>query len=156
MMLIVDAGTEDPPVLPIHRVLLRGEPGPEPQGDRVRDMAEILATLRDDDLTYGTVRLEHGEPVHSVARLQGRPPTVFALHEHVLDRIPSAEIQYVPDSVQAERAVVAGEASRAFLLPPTRVQRVWEVVSGNRRLPQKSTYFWPKPRTGMVLRPFET
>jgi uncharacterized protein (DUF1015 family) len=27
------------------------------------------------------------------------------------------------------------------------------VVASGGRLPQKSTYFWPKPRTGLVLRP---
>jgi uncharacterized protein (DUF1015 family) len=155
MMLIIDAGTEDPPVLPIHRVMLAGSPVEEPPADRVRDMAEILAGLRDDDLTYGTVRMEDGEPIHGVARLRGSPPTVCALHDQVLDRIRDAELRFVPDSVQAERAVVAGRGSAAYLLPPTRVQRVWEVVADNRRLPQKSTYFWPKPRTGMILRPFD-
>jgi uncharacterized protein (DUF1015 family) len=155
MMLIVDAATEDPPVLPIHRVLLRGAPMEEPPAERVRDMAEILVSLRDDDLTYGTVRMEDGEPVHGVARLMGTPPTVCALHDQVLDRIRDAELRFVPDSVQAERAVIAGRGSATYLLPPTRVQRVWEVVADNRRLPQKSTYFWPKPRTGMVIRPFD-
>ncbi len=136
-------------------MLVRGEAVPEPGGDRVRDLAELLATLRDDDLTYGSVRMDRGEPVHAVARLPGEPPTVSALHEHVLDRIKGGEMRYVPDCVQAERAVLADEAQAAYLLPPTLVQRVWEVVSENRRLPQKSTYFWPKPRTGLVLRPFE-
>jgi uncharacterized protein (DUF1015 family) len=29
------------------------------------------------------------------------------------------------------------------------------VVARGERLPQKSTYFWPKPRTGLVLRPLD-
>jgi uncharacterized protein (DUF1015 family) len=155
MMLIVDAGTEDPPVLPIHRVLVRGRVDWEPPADRVRDMAEILASLRDDDLTYGTVRMEGGEAVHRVARLQGAPPTVCALHDQVLDRAEGVDLRFLPDSVRAEQAVLSGEAVAAYLLPPTRVQRVWDVVAGNGRLPQKSTYFWPKPRTGLVIRPFD-
>ena len=154
MVLIVDGATEDPPVLPIHRVVRADDTAPEPPGDRVRDMAEVLASLRDDDLTYGTVRLDQGEVIHAVARVSGSPPTVCALHERVLDRMTPADIRYVPDSVQAERAVMTGEASAAYLLTPTRVQRVWEVVGRNGRLPQKSTYFWPKPRTGMIIRPF--
>jgi uncharacterized protein (DUF1015 family) len=32
------------------------------------------------------------------------------------------------------------------------VDQVWSVVRSGRRLPQKSTYFWPKPRTGLVIR----
>jgi uncharacterized protein (DUF1015 family) len=66
-----------------------------------------------------------------------------------------AELRFVPDCVLAEAAVMAGDAETAYLLPPTRVQRVWDVVAGGGRLPQKSTYFWPKPRTGMIIRPFE-
>jgi len=155
MMLIVDAGTEDPPVLPIHRVLVRGRVDWEPPADRVRDMAEILASLRDDDLTYGIVRMERGDAVHGVARLNGDPPTVCALHDQVLDRVEDAELRFVPDSVRAEQAVLTGDGQAAYLLPPTRVQRVWDVVAGNSRLPQKSTYFWPKPRTGLVIRPFD-
>ena len=40
----------------------------------------------------------------------------------------------------------------AYLLPATTVERIRGVVDSGRRLPEKSTYFWPKPRTGMVFR----
>ena len=152
MMLIVDAGTEDPPVLPFHRVLLRGPAPPEPRGERVQNLGEILASLRDDRLTFGTVRLEDGGVAYRVAVLSGDPPTICALHDQVLDRGSVSELRFVPDARAAERLVVGGAAVVAYLLPPTRVDRVWEVVESNRRLPQKSTYFWPKPRTGMLLR----
>jgi uncharacterized protein (DUF1015 family) len=156
MALIVDAGTEEPPVLPIHRLLLNGgDSMPTPDGEQVRDMAEVLASLGDERLTFGTVVLEDGKLVHRVARLDGPPPTVCALHDRVLDRIPDAQLRFEPDSVAAEAAVLAGTASIAYLLPPTRVERVWEVVRTSRRLPVKSTYFWPKPRTGMLIRPLD-
>ena len=52
MMFVVDAGTEDPPVLPIHR-LLEPNAGIPPGLDgmvsdavRVRDMAEVLAGVQ--------------------------------------------------------------------------------------------------------------
>jgi uncharacterized protein (DUF1015 family) len=35
------------------------------------------------------------------------------------------------------------------------VDRIWDVVRGGGTLPQKSTFFWPKPRTGMVIRAFD-
>jgi hypothetical protein len=121
----------------------------------VRDMSELLASLRDEDVTFGMVGNEDGGLVHRVASLTGSPPTVCALHAQVLDpaKAGPANLRFVPDSVAAEWAVVSGEASVAYLLPPTRVERVWEVVRSGRRLPEKSTYFWPKPRTGMVVRP---
>jgi uncharacterized protein (DUF1015 family) len=171
MMFVVDGAAEDPPVLPIHRLVTVGDrrsvlaeaqragQGQDEwkrrEGERVRDLAEILATLRDEDLTYGTVRLEEGEVVHRVGSLQGQPPTVCALHDQVLDRLAGAELWFVPDAVAAEEAVLSGASSAAYLLPPTTVERVWRLVEAGEKLPQKSTYFWPKPRTGLVIRPMD-
>ena len=93
--------------------------------------------------------------VHEVGRLGGRPPTVCALHEQILDREKGLKLRFIPDAVAAEEAVLRGEAAVALLLPATRVDRVWRVVRTGQKLPHKSTYFWPKPRTGMVLRPLE-
>jgi uncharacterized protein (DUF1015 family) len=159
MMLIVDGATEDPPVLPIHRVVADAA-GRLPttaiaslSGERVRDLPEILATLRDEDLTVGTVRREDGEVVHRIVTLEGQPPTVCALHAQILDSLTELEMGFVPDAVSAEQAVLSGAASTAFLLPATKVERVWKLVEQGETLPQKSTYFWPKPRTGLVIRP---
>lgn len=154
MMLIVDGSNEDPPVLPIHRVVTAGLPA-RAAGERVRDLAEVLATLSDDELTYGTVRLEEGEPVHEVGRLEGSPPTVCALHELILDRAPAIQLRFIPDAAVVEQAVLSGQAQSGFLLPPTKVDRVRQVIQTGGVLPQKSTYFWPKPRTGLVLRPLD-
>ena len=152
MMFLVDAGSEDPPVLPIHRMALSG---PVPTaGRRVRDLAEVLTSVRDDELTYGTAALEDGRLIHRVARADGAPPTVCALHEEVLEHA-DGRLRFVPDAVAAEEGVRLGEATAAFFLPPTRVERIRQVIDEKRRLPQKSTYFWPKPRTGFVLRPFD-
>lgn len=148
MMLLVDASTEDPPVLPIHRVLLRG--GPPAAGHRVRDLAEVLAAVDDDRLLYGSAAREGDELVHRVGRLRGSPPAVCALHEQVLG---AAALRYQPDAAAAEEAVRLGEAPGAFFLPPTHVERIRAVIESGGTLPQKSTYFWPKPRTGMVIRP---
>ena len=155
MMFVVDAAAEDPPVLPIHRVLVHGGQ-PQPTGERVVDLAEILATVDDDDLTYGVVAMEDGEIAHRVATLSGPPPTVCALHEELLDRLPGAALRFIPDAAVAEAEVHAGSGSAAFILPATKVDRVWNLVQAGGTLPQKSTYFWPKPRTGVVFRPLET
>lgn len=157
MMLIVDGAAEDPPVLPIHRVVtgtLPALPGAGGELIRVRDLAEVLASLRDDDLTYGYLALDDGEPVHAVGRLLGSPPTVCTLHERILDPA-GVELRFVPDAVAVEQAVLSGRADSAFLLPATTVARVRSAIEARGVLPQKSTYFWPKPRTGMVLRPMD-
>jgi hypothetical protein len=153
MMLVVDAAAERPPVLPIHRLVLDGAITP-PAGDLVRDLAEVLASVSDEAGTVGVIQRADLGMTHRVAALDASPPVVCALHDRVLD--PSgAELRFVADAVAAEDAVAAGRAEIAFILPPTTVPRVWEVIRGGGKLPQKSTYFWPKPRTGLVIRPFD-
>ena len=156
LMLVVDAATEDPPVLPIHR-LLRVDPVPELVGERVRGLEEVLANLVDDDLRFGAALRGDGGLLHLVGRLAGPPPTVAALHREVLDPMPGArDVRFVPDSFGAEAAVHSGRADLALFLPPARVANVRAAVASGGRLPQKSTYFWPKPRTGLVMRALDT
>ena len=151
LMLLVDAATEDPPVLPIHRVVRDGARVPV-QGHRVRDLAEVLSALDDDELIYGSVTREGSEIVHRVGHLEGAPPTVCALH----DLLPGdAGLRFTFDAAAAEEAVRLGESRAAFFLPPTHVARIRDVIEGGGTLPQKSTYFWPTPRTGMVIRAFD-
>jgi uncharacterized protein (DUF1015 family) len=152
MMLVIDAATEGPPVLPIHRILTAGDP--PRSGERVRDLQEVLAEVDDAELVYGTATHEGGELVHRVAELRGAPPTVRALHEQVLDAL-EGDLLFTPDAVVAEDAVRTRAASAAFFLPGTTAARIRSVVDRGERLPQKSTYFWPKPRTGIVIRPLE-
>ena len=152
MVFLVDAATEDPPVLPVHRILLSGSV--PLRGERVRDLEEVLTEVNDERLVYGLAAKEDGALVHRVARLQGEPPVVRALHQTVLDEL-GASLAFTPDAVRAEEAVRCGEASAAFFLPPTTAGRIRSAIDRAQRLPQKSTYFWPKPRTGMVIRPFD-
>jgi uncharacterized protein (DUF1015 family) len=153
MMLVVDSASEHPPVLPIHRVV-SVDPVPEIPGDRVRDLGEVLAWLAEDDLRFAAAVHRNDELVHLVGRLEGEPPTVSELHRSLLDPMPGVrELGFVQDPALAEEMVHTGRFDLAFFLPPARVESVRAVVEQGGQLPQKSTYFWPKPRTGMVIRP---
>jgi uncharacterized protein (DUF1015 family) len=152
MMLVVDASVEEPPVLPYHRLLVAGDP--PSHGSRVRDLAEILGSVTDDELVYGIVSREDDELVHRVARRAGEPPTVCALHEQVLTG-PEDALRFTHDATEAEDAVRRGRAVGAYVLPATNASRIRAVIDRGERLPQKSTFFWPKPRTGMVIRPVD-
>jgi len=152
MMFLADAALQEPPVLPFHRVQTAG--AVEPAGRRVLDMGEVLETVSDDKLAYGLVLKEDGVLVHRVAELDGPPPTVSALHAQRLGG-EDVQLQFTPDAVDAEEAVRSGEAVAAYLLPPTDASRIRDVIDRGERLPQKSTFFWPKPRTGLVLRPLD-
>ena len=153
MMLVVDGAVEDPPVLPIHRVL--ADVVLPPIGERVRDLEEVLSVVDDETLTIGTAAWEDRELVHRAGRLDGQPPVVCALHDDIIVSLPEPRLSYQPDAVAAEEAVRMRAAASAVFLPPTHVDRIRSVVERGDRLPEKSTYFWPKPRTGMVIRPLD-
>jgi uncharacterized protein (DUF1015 family) len=46
-------------------------------------------------------------------------------------------------------------ADAAFLLEPTPVRSVIDVATQGNVMPQKSTYFYPKALTGLVINPHE-
>ena len=52
-------------------------------------------------------------------------------------------------------AVRAGHAQAAALVRPATVDQLAETVRAGGRMPPKSTYFHPKPRTGFVFRPLD-
>ena len=140
MMLLIDAALEEPPVLPFHRIQREGVAVTD--GVRVRDLEEVLESLEDRKLLFGIATLEDGAIVHRVAELTGEPPTVCRLHEAVLN-VDAEALRYTPDAVAS------------YFLPATDAATIRSVVASGERLPQKSTFFWPKPRTGLILRPHD-
>jgi uncharacterized protein (DUF1015 family) len=152
MTLVVDAAHETVPVLPYHRVQIAGE---APTGGvPAEDLDEVLTGVDDRALRYGTATRRDGRIVYRLHDLDGDPPTVRALHDQVLDRIaPGDDLRFTHDARDAERAVRDGNAVAAYLLPPTTPERIRAVVERGERLPRKSTFFWPKPRTGIVMMP---
>jgi uncharacterized protein (DUF1015 family) len=72
-------------------------------------------------------------------------------HADATSHAPSDRLAYVSDFGGAVGAVRQGEAQAAFLLNPTRVEQVCAVADARDRMPPESTYFWPKPVTGLVM-----
>ena len=66
-------------------------------------------------------------------------------------------IVYAKSAVEAAAIVAAGTdgADAAFLLEPTPVASILAVARDGDVMPQKSTYFYPKALTGLVLNPHE-
>jgi uncharacterized protein (DUF1015 family) len=77
------------------------------------------------------------------------------LDVEVVDRLPVQDVAYTPSLADAVAAVDRGEAEAAFLLRPTRIDDVWEIARAGGVLPQKSTYFYPKLTSGLLLHPLE-
>jgi uncharacterized protein (DUF1015 family) len=151
---VVDAGSEHLSVQPFHRIQVSGSL-PEP-GRPAGDMDAAIDALSDDEPRVGIVRPNGAEVEFTVRDLPGEPPAVRALHDGLLDALaPAGALRFTPNAEEAVDAVRSGRAVAAYLLPPTTPDRIRKVVERGERLPQKSTYFWPKPRTGMILMPLD-
>lgn len=106
-----------------------------------------------------------------LARLRSLPPEgeavrgplrdldVSLLHGLVLGRLAGYSpegrdaIEYTRDADAAVAAVREGEARLAVLLNPPDPGRIQAVAMAGLRMPQKSTYFYPKLLTGLVINP---
>ncbi len=73
----------------------------------------------------------------------------------VADVAAGGAVSFTEDADEALGAVLSGEARYAFLMRPTGVEQVLAVADTGARMPQKSTYFYPKLGTGLVINPLE-
>jgi uncharacterized protein (DUF1015 family) len=96
-----------------------------------------------------------GEGIHGV------PPVlkdldVTVLHDLIFKQLLDIEnVSYEMDVQKCLQAVQSGEFRAAFFLNPTGVYDVERVALASLRMPPKSTYFYPKLMTGMVLNIFK-
>jgi uncharacterized protein (DUF1015 family) len=77
------------------------------------------------------------------------------LDPEVVDRFAPGGVAYTPDREEAVTTVDRGEAEAAFLLRPTRIEDVWSVARRGDVMPQKSTFFYPKLTSGLLLLPLD-
>jgi len=122
-----------------------------------------LYTSESDDL-FLLVQQESTR-IREILDRAGVPPVladldVTVLHTVVLDRLlgiheealrAQSHLRYVKEADEALNAVNDGDAQLAFLLNPTRVEQLRAVSLAGEKMPQKSTYFYPKLLTGLVL-----
>ena len=85
---------------------------------------------------------------------------VSVLHTLILERIfgidaenmaKQINLTYVKKFGDALSAVDEGRAQCAFILNPTKVEEIRDVAAAGEKMPQKSTYFYPKLITGLVM-----
>ncbi|MBN2654260.1 MAG: DUF1015 domain-containing protein [Nitrospirae bacterium] len=82
---------------------------------------------------------------------------VVVLHEQMLKRdLGISEISYEMDPEKVIEKVKNKEFEAALLLNPTDVSDVERVALTGLRMPPKSTYFYPKLMTGMVINKFNS
>jgi uncharacterized protein (DUF1015 family) len=109
--------------------------------------AHLLLTLRSD------------QPVLASTSARDRLD-VSILHSLVLSKLCRSKsdeeaLIYTKDDHEALDLVRRGAAHAALLLNPTKVSEVRAVAAASERMPHKSTYFFPKPLTGLVMNVME-
>ena len=60
-------------------------------------------------------------------------------------------LHYTRSISEAISEVDNGDASAAFILNPTKIREIKDVALAGDKMPQKSTYFYPKLITGLVM-----
>ena len=60
-------------------------------------------------------------------------------------------VGYTRDARELEARVSAGEFDLGILIRPPTLSQVKAVADAGESMPQKSTYFWPKPASGLVM-----
>ncbi len=162
MALVVELTDEQLTVQAIHRLVLGLPPG--------FSLAEALGKWFDVTPTGPVDRtiLDRMEDAGALAVLTAhgvwlaRPlPAVTDAATHDLDSsrldvaradLPEHQVVYQHGWDNCAAAVAAGSASAAVLLRPATVEQIAAISRGGVRMPPKTTFFWPKPRTGMVIR----
>ena len=77
------------------------------------------------------------------------------LIEWLLAYDKSCSITYTPNTAQARRMIESGEYQLAFLLNPIPVATIKAIADPHDKMPGKSTYFYPKLPTGLVINRLE-
>jgi hypothetical protein len=69
--------------------------------------------------------------------------------------LPRHELTFQHGVDHVAAAVAGGRAQVGVLLRPVSVAQIAAVAHTRDRMPPKTTFFWPKLRTGLVFRPLE-
>jgi uncharacterized protein (DUF1015 family) len=139
---------EDPGlhVFPTHRVFTgRPDLASLREGEPLAGFDEALAALAAEPFDRSAAiayRRGHVELIRGAAR---------ELDVELVDRHGLDGIGYTPRAAAARAAVDDGTADVAFVLREARVEDVFAVARRGDRMPQKSTYFFPKPLSGLLF-----
>ena len=115
-----------------------------------------LLTLRDEEAYEELVRLDFSS--------EWKLLDVNILNTLILEQILgiteeqlslATNISYTKDVDEAVARVQAGEIQVALVLNSTALRDVLAIAENNERMPRKSTYFYPKPVSGLVFYPMD-
>jgi len=150
MVLVVSKDDAGLHVFPTHRVFA-GRPDLEGlrEGEPCADLEVALRVLDDEPYARPAAIAYRRGHVEVVRGPEGQ------LDTELVDRHGLSGIGYTPRLEEAVEAVDGGAADVAYLLRDPRVDDVFAVARRRERMPQKSTYFFPKPLSGLLFHPLD-
>ncbi|MDP2719251.1 MAG: DUF1015 domain-containing protein [Dehalococcoidia bacterium] len=148
--------------VPLHNSDSQGKPFPEE-----------LNHWHDSAKSIGVLGVKHGELLKLTYRPEkdynalmpaGHSPyynnlDVSRLQHMILDDLFSdgkeADVMYTHDEMEVFQKTSSGEYQLGFLLPPLKAGDIKHTALSGDKMPEKSTYFYPKLPTGLVMRRLE-
>ena len=134
-------------------------------------MEKLLAAMKDrkhliglrDAVGFAMLRPKNLDALYSL--FTGKPPLwhtldVAVLHVAILEALLGVDearlreetnVTYWREPEKAAQLVQTGQAQLAFFLNPTHVEDVKAIADARSRMPQKSTDFYPKLLSGIVI-----
>lgn len=167
-------------ILPTHRIL-KGEIPPRPEIEtklrvhfNVRAVGnnalpeEVRTLERPETRVFGIVLppqsgylavMAEPEKAATLVETEGsihlRSLDVSILHDLIIKKVFGVEgtdrLEYTRDAEEAIERVESGEASAAFISNPPSVEDMRAIAQGGEKMPQKSTYYYPKLLSGLVF-----
>jgi uncharacterized protein (DUF1015 family) len=121
--------------------------------------APVFGLARHDDPRYITLTLKPSQRPPATASPRTKLD-VSLLQQLIVTKLCQTQqeqeaILYTKDDLEALDWVHRGTGTGAFLLNATKVSEVRAVAAAGERMPHKSTYFYPKPLTGLVINVME-
>jgi uncharacterized protein (DUF1015 family) len=119
------------------------------------------------DPRYLILRLKNKRTMQRLAKDLSAPLReldVSTLHllilEHILgmspeEQVSGATIRYSQDEEWVLQALEKEDYQAAFILNATKAEEIQSVVAANEKMPQKSTYFYPKLSSGLIVNKIE-
>jgi uncharacterized protein (DUF1015 family) len=129
---------------------------------RAEGSQQVLGFGTASDQTWQLIRFADTERMNELApehSPEWRGLGVSLLHVLVLGRMlkdhigEAPEIRYVHDANEAGEAVARKQCSLAVLVPPASMADLQQIAGNREKMPQKSTYFYPKVLSGLVFNP---
>jgi uncharacterized protein (DUF1015 family) len=141
---VVELAPDQLTVRPIHRLL---------RGVSIAALEEALRTEYELDAVEATgLALITPAGRREMRPLRDSTDIDSVVLDRALAHLPPHELTFQHGTDNVTRAVHTGAADAGVLLRPVTVDQIARTAHAREKMPPKSTFFWPKPRTGTVFR----